>query len=155
MGFNIAGLIIKGQTSLQKIESLLNQKLDYKSSVDFEEATSSYRNENTIDVLQTKEGTLILTELRQIYDLSSFQEDVVQFMISDISDTYYFEKFSDGKLERKYVISQGEVAEDIGKGIINEDDDLIEKVWEFTDKYLQNNFLENMFQLKFNQYLIK
>ena len=123
--------------------------------MDFDEATSSFRDENTIDILQTDHGTLVIMELGQIYDLTNIKVEVVQFMVSDVSDTYYFEKYSNGKLDRKYINSQGEVAEDIGEGFVNEDDDLMDKIWEFTDDYLQNNFTENMFDLKFKRYEVK
>ncbi|MCD5969582.1 hypothetical protein, partial [Riemerella anatipestifer] len=69
MGFNIAGLIIKQKLDKeQEIENLLENKLTYLQDVDFEEATSSFRDENTVDILQTENGTLIIMELGQIYD---------------------------------------------------------------------------------------
>ncbi len=76
-------------------------------------------------------------------------------MVSDVSDTYYFEKYSKGKLQRKYITSQGAIAEDEGEGFVSEDDDLMDKIWEFTDDYLKNNFIENMFDIKFKQYKIR
>ena len=156
MGFNIAGLIIKQKIdNEQELENLLENKLSFSKDVDFDEATSSFRDENTIDILQTDHGTLVIMELGQIYDLTNIKVEVVQFMVSDVSDTYYFEKYSNGKLDRKYINSQGEVAEDIGEGFVNEDDDLMDKIWEFTDDYLQNNFTENMFDLKFKRYEVK
>ena len=156
MGFNIAGLIIKQKIdNEQELENLLENKLSFSKDVDFDEATSSFRDENTIDILQTDHGTLVIIQLGQIYDLTNIKVEVVQFMVSDVSDTYYFEKYSNGKLDRKYINSQGEVAEDIGEGFVNEDDDLMDKIWEFTDDYLQNNFTENMFDLKFKRYEVK
>jgi hypothetical protein len=156
MGFNIAGLIIKQKfDNEQELESLLENKLSFSKEVDFEEATSSFRDENTIDILQTNHGTFVIMELGQIYDLTNIQSEVVQFMVSDVSDTYYFEKYSNGKLDRKFINSQGEIAEDFGEGFVNEDDDLMDKVWEFADDYLQNNFTENMFDLKFKRYEVK
>ncbi|MET4084185.1 hypothetical protein ABIB40_004159 [Pedobacter sp. UYP30] len=153
MGFNIAGLIINKKIEReQELESFLENKLHYVKDVEFEDATSSSKDENTIDVLQTENGTLIITEMGQIYDLTNIQSEVVQFIVSDVSDTYYFEKYSNGNLDRKFISSQGEIAEDIGEGILNEDDDLMDKIWEFADDYLQNKFTENMFDLKFKRY---
>lgn len=124
MGFNIAGLIINENIgSEQELESLLNHKLEFVDEVSFEEATRSDREEFTIDVLQTDHGTLIIMEMGQIYDLSKFEREVVQFIISDVSDTYYFEKYIDGKLVRKNINTQGYVAEDYGKGIVSDDED--------------------------------
>ena len=156
MGFNIAGLIIKQKFDKeQELESLLKNKLTFSKDVDFEDATSSFRDENTIDILQTEHGIFVIMGLGQIYDLTSIQGEVVQFMVSDVSDTYYFEKYSNGKLDRKFIKSQGEIAEDFGEGFVNEDDDLMDKVWKFADEYLQNNFTENMFDLKFKRYEVK
>ncbi len=152
MGFNIAGILIKSETVETKIENILDNKLIFFREINFEEATSSYRDENTVDILQTQTGTLIITELGQIYDISNFDGEIIQFMISDVSDTYYFEKYINGNLERKYINSQGEIAENEGNGIIKENDDMMDLVWELTDDYLQNNFLENMFKIKFKRY---
>lgn len=156
MGFNIAGLIIKQKfDNKQELESFLENILTFSKDIDFEEATSSFRDENTVDILQTEHGTFVIMELGQIYDLTNNNSEVVQFMVSEVSDTYYFEKYSNGTLERKYITSQGEVTENFGEGYLNEDDDVMDKVWEFVDEYLQNNFIKNMFDLKFKRYEVK
>ena len=154
MGFNIAGLLIKGQTDNAQINTLLESNIVFYKTVSFEEATSSFRDDNTVDILQTKTGTLIITELGQIYDISTFETDIIQFMISDVSDTYYFEKYTNGKLDRKYIYSEGEIQENEGQGIIKEDDDVLDLIWEFTDTFLQNGFLENRFEQKFKRYTL-
>ncbi|MCD9854891.1 hypothetical protein LUD75_09255 [Epilithonimonas sp. JDS] len=154
MGFNIAGLLMKSQMTEQQIEDFLETKITYSSTVDFEEATSGSRDQNTIDVLQTDSGTLIITELGQLYDITDFEGEIIQFMISDVSDTYYFEKYNNKVLERKYIYSQGEIAEDEGSGIITEDAEILDLVWEFADHYLQNDFTKNLFSQKFKRYQI-
>lgn len=155
MGFNLAGLIVRKKLTEIEIGTFLETSLHFLEEVDFETATSDFRDENTIDVLQTEKGTLIITGFGNIYDLASIKEEVIQFMVSDISDTYYFEQYSDGNLLRKYITSQGETAEDIGEGIISEEDDIMDKVWTLTDEYLQNGFVENMFDMKFKRYETK
>lgn len=92
MGYNLAGLLIKNKYSQQKIEELIESEIEFIEVVDFENAISSSHDENSIDILQTETGTLIITELGQIYDISNTKNNVIQFMISDVSDTYYFEK---------------------------------------------------------------
>lgn len=155
MGFNLAGLLIKSLTSEAEIENILDCEITFLSEIDFEEATSNFRDENSIDVLQSPTGTLIIKELGQLYDLSKFDNEIVQFIISDISDTYYFEKYKNEKLERKYIYSQGKIEEDNGHGIIKENEDMIDVIWNLTDNFLQNNFLKKMFELKFKRYKIK
>ena len=152
MGYNIAGLLIKRETDQTIIEDLLDSKISFTGEVGFEDATTGDREENTIDILQTSSGTLIFTEFGSLYDISNFDGEIIQFIISDISDTYYFEKYISGKLDRKYIYSQGEVSEDEGSGIIKEGDDLEDVIWQQADDFLQNNFTENMFNLQFKRY---
>jgi len=152
MGFNIAGIIVNKKISDTDIETLLKLKIKFLKEVDFEDATSSFKDENTVDILQTETGTLLITELGQMYDLDDSLHDSIQFMVSDISDTYYFEKFSKGQLVRKFITTQGETAEDVGEGHISEEDDLMEKVWEYIDTYLQNDFTNTMQDQTFKRY---
>ncbi|GAL61841.1 hypothetical protein [Algibacter lectus] len=155
MGFNIAGLLIENKIEKQEIEKILECKITFLREVDFEEASSSYRDDDeSIDILQTETGTLIITELGQVYDISIFDGKIIQFMISDVSDTYYFEKYINGNLERKYINSQGEIAKNEGVGIIEEGNDMTDLIWELANNYLQNNFAENMFDKKFKRYKI-
>ncbi|WP_306349604.1 hypothetical protein [Flavobacterium sp. '19STA2R22 D10 B1'] len=158
MGYNLAGLLINKNIDNEKeIKLVIGNSSQYAAMVDFEEATSSYRAENTFDLLSSTTGTLILMELGQIYDLEIFPKDydVIQFMISAVSDTYYFESFSKGELVRKLITSQGDTAEDVGEGILTENDDLADKIWELTDAYLQNNFSQKRFDLQFKRYELK
>ncbi|ANF52218.1 hypothetical protein A0O34_17590 [Chryseobacterium glaciei] len=152
MGYNIAGMLIKGETDQTIIEDLLDAKISFPEEINFEDATTGDREENTIDILQTNFGTLIFTEFGSLYDISNFEGEIIQFIISDISDTYYFEKYIRGKLDRKYIYSQGEISEDEGSGIIKEGDDLEHAIWQQADDFLQNNFTENMFDLQFKRY---
>jgi hypothetical protein len=154
MGFNIAGLLVNKKFGNEDLNNVLDAKLSYIGDVDFEDATSSDRDEGIVDVLTTETGTLLFMELGQMSDLSVFPKDVdvIQFMISDVSDTYYFEKYSGGEPVRKYITSQGDVAEDTGEDFINEDDELEEKIWEYAGEYLQNDFVNNMFDMKFKRY---
>ncbi len=152
MGYNIAGLLIKGKSDQAIIENLLGSKIIFSEETNFEDATSSFREDSTIDILQTEMGTLIFTEFGTLYDISNFDGEIIQFIISDTSDTYYFEKYINGKLERKYIYSQGEISEDEGSGIIQEGEDLEDMTWQQADDFLQNNFTETMFDLRFKRF---
>ncbi|SEW53172.1 hypothetical protein [Chitinophaga arvensicola] len=152
MGFNVAGLIIRKKIDQSGIETLLDNKISFTEEVDFEEATSMEKEDSAIDILQNESGTLLLTTLGSMFDLSDTSDDIIQFMLSEISDTYYFEHYNNGQLIRKFIYSQGEIAEDTGEGIVSEDDDLADKVWELAGSYLQNDFAENMFDHRFKRY---
>lgn len=153
MGWNVAGLLINRKIDEQEICHLIGNKITYSDEVGFEEATSSFRDENAIDVLQSEKGTLMFIEMGDQPDISKFKGEIILFIVSETSDTYYFEKYTNGHLDRKYIYSQGEVFEDEGEGIITEDNDIAGLIWELTDKYLQNNFQEMMFDHKFKRYL--
>lgn len=152
MGYNISGILIKGEGNQTIIEDLLDAKISFTEKTNFEDASSGDRDVNTIDILQTSSGTLIFTAFGSLYDISNFEGEIIQFIISDISDTYYFEKYTAGKLDRKYIYSQGEISEDEGIGIIKEGEDLEDIIWQQAGDFLQNNFAENMFDLKFKRY---
>lgn len=152
MGYNITGLLIKGKTDQRIIEGLVGQKISFSEESDFDDATGGFREDRTIDMLQTQTGSHILTEFGTLYDISKFDGEIIQFIISDVSDTYYFEKYFNGKLERKYIYSQGDISEDEGNGIISEGEDLEEVIWQQAGEFLQNNFTATMFDLKFNRY---
>lgn len=154
MGFNIAGLLINKKLDQEKLEAALETKLTLLDDVDFEEATSSSKDENAIDVLESESGTLVLLPLGQLYDSTTFPtgSEVIQFMVSDVSDTYYFEKYSNGELVRKLILTEGEIAEDYGEAEITEEDDFTDKIWEFSDAYLQNDFIDNMLEFTFKRY---
>lgn len=155
MGFNISGLIIKNKSeNLKELKSLLNTKLNFIEDIDFEQATSNYRPENTIDVMQSASGIFAFMEFGQFQDLTRIKSDCIQFLISDVSDTYFFEKYSNGKMDRKLVTSQGKIAEEYGEGYVNQDDEFIDKIWEYAEEYLEENFTENVFDCDFKRYTI-
>ncbi len=154
MGYNLAGLLIRKKLeNTSEIESLLKENLNYTEEVGFEDATTGFE-ENILDVLHTEKGTLLFYELGRLYDVSSYKEEVIQFMVSDVSDTYYFEHYNNEELKRKYITSQGEIAEDIGTGSIDIEEDLIDEIWELTNQFLESNSIDTIFESNFKRYQI-
>ncbi len=152
MGYNIAGLIFNTKLTKEDLEAFLDAKTEYINEISLEEATESGRDENTIDILESETGMLVIMELGEMYDLSISTKEAIQFMVSDTSDTYYFEKYSNGELIRKYITTQGEIAEDIGDGIIDTEKDLIDEVWTITNDYLKIDIILNLFSIKLKRY---
>ncbi len=73
----------------------------------------------------------------------------IQFVIGDTSDTYCYSKYVDGRLERNLILSQGEIVENEGKGIINENDDFEENIFEQIENILD---VKDVFELDFTRY---
>lgn len=137
MGFNIAGILTSNQLDKkEKLETLLETKLQYTQDIDGETATLT-KNSAEFDVYTNNKGSIVFFEMGEIYDFSNTKGECIQFMISDVSDTYYFEKYKDGQLVRKLIVSQGEIAEDEGEGVIDKDDDFMDKVLELSNKLLE------------------
>ena len=59
MGYNISGILIKGEADQTTIEDLLDTKISFTEETNFEDASSGDRDVNTIDILLTSSGTLI------------------------------------------------------------------------------------------------
>lgn len=156
MGFNIAGIIVKENIeSTSDLEKIFGQTFEYNKEVGFEEAASTHKTPNSIDVYSNKNGGFVTMGIESLIDLSSTEKDIVQFIVSDVSDTYYFEKHKNGELERKLITSEGEVAEDAGTGIINRDDEFLDVIWSLADDFLETNFTEVMSDLKFKHFELK
>ena len=79
-------------------------------------------------------------------------EAALETKLTILNDVDYFEKYSNGELVRKLILTEGEIAEDYGEGEITEDDDFTDKIWEFAETYLQNDFIDNMFEFTFKRY---
>jgi hypothetical protein len=155
MELSIAGLIFKEKIDDAEIEILLSNRLRFSNEVRVEDALSSSRNEDSIDILRTEAGTLLLFSLGKIYDLAAIDKDAIQFMNSEVSDIYYFENYVDGEFLRRYIVFQGELAEDVGEESIAKGDNFMDNVWKYIDEYLQINFVENRDSLMFKRYEIK
>lgn len=150
MGFNIATILIKEKMAESQISEILGAKITYSQEVDFEDATTIERPDNAVDVFQNENGTLLFMPFEDTSDLSHCKTEIVKMIISDVSDTYYFEKFSGGKLEQKYIYSQGEIFENEGVGLVNEETDFTDLFWEYCNLFLQ----EEIFEQNFKRYLL-
>ncbi len=149
MGFNIAGFLVNRKLENQEeLETVFGTKLEYVEEVSGEDATMS-KYDTEFDICTTDTGTLAFFEMGDIYDFSDMQGEVIQFIISDVSDTYYFEKYINGKLERKLILSQGEISENEGNGTIDKDDDFMDKVLEISHNVLN---LDDVFEAKFKRF---
>ena len=105
MGYNITGIICsKKIDTTEGFEKFLGMKLkNLNEEVLFENALNSFKEEGCIDTYNTEKGTFILPDFGKQYDFTKTPdiEHIIQFIVSDVSDTHYFEKLLNGKLVRK------------------------------------------------------
>lgn len=155
MGYNIAGLVIKGTPSQETLEALLGDKYVFEKEIDFEEASSSQRPKERLDVLQTGSGVFLLFDLLDGIHPPPADLEIIHFIISDVSDTYYLDKYEQGELVSHLVISEGEIAEESGKAIFNPEEDLEDFVFDQAAKYLELSEAGNLWDATFirNRYL--
>ena len=69
--------------------------------------------------MQTRTGIFAFLEPGCFQDATRIKSDCIQFLISDVSDTYFFDKHSNGKLERRLITTQGKIIEEFGEGYLN------------------------------------
>jgi len=157
MGFNTGGLITKGQfNNLETLEACLETRLERTElQTNFNTASKNHKEGNCIDILTTDKGTLIFPNFGTLYNLKNFlqQEFVVQFLISDVSNTYYFEAYSKGKLLQKWIIADEEIAEDVGESLIDKKAYLLDEIWRLAEAFTGLNS-EEIFEASFEQYKI-
>lgn len=150
MGYNIAGVLTDTKLNNQEdLKEVFQTTLKYIEDVDSESATIP-KHSSEYDVYTNNKGSLVLFQLGELYEFSDTKGVFIQFMISDVSDTYYFEKYNNGQLERKLIVSQGEFTEDEGIGIIDGDDDFMDKVLELSNELLAIN---DFYNLTFKRYV--
>lgn len=151
MGYNVAGIITTTKIENEAgINSLLGTNASLVGNVDFDEATSMEKEPGVADVFAGEGGSVIFTFMTDIYDLSETTGEVMQFIISDVSDTYYFEKYNDGELVRKLIVSQGEIHEDEGEDEDINEDTVSDFIWE----YIENVINEDIYDCTFVRYTV-
>lgn len=150
---NIAGCIVKKAiTSRQDLEELFGTALEFQGEIDFAEATDLDRDENTIDIYSNAVGCLIIYHAGQSYDVSDVQQEIVQFVLFALANSYFFEQYQQGKLQRRYMIVDGEVHENEGEGVLEEGDDVEVVVQHVLDEFLQAPIAAQLPQLTFKRY---
>ena len=139
MGFNLTGIATNFPLeSREEIEQNLGfsiEKLESENT-SLEEASANHKQEDTLFVLSNSKGALVFPDFGGLIDQPPNKGEMIQFVISDVSDTYYFEKFKDGVRERKLVMGDGEVFESEGEGVISEEDETYDKAWEYIESFL-------------------
>lgn len=150
---NISGCIAKKAiTSQDDLEELFGTTLEYLGDISFAQATDLERNENTIDVYSNDVACLIIYHAGQSYDVSEVKEDIVQFVLFSMANSYFFEQYHLGELQCRYMVVNGQVHENIGGGILQQGDDVEIVVKKILDEFLQAPISAQLPQLIFQRY---
>lgn len=154
MGYNITGyatnFAVDTKEELEYITGCKLSNLEDESKA-YEDAIYSFRDDDKIYVYSSERGAIILPNFGQLIQNPPSSGELIQFIISDVSDTYYFESFKDGALTRKLITTEGEIVEDVGKGFVHEGDYLLDKVWAYLEKTIG---VDDMMGLNFKKYAI-
>lgn len=150
---NISGCIVKKAISSQdNLEKLFGTPLEYLRDISFAEATDLEHDENTIAVYSNEVACLIIYHAGQSYDVSEVKDDIVQFVLFSLANSYFFEQYHQGELQRRYMVVDGEVHEDVGEGTLQKGDDVEAVVKKTLDEFLQMPISAQLNQLTFQRY---
>ena len=154
MGLNITGyatnFAINTKEELEQIIGCRLSSLENESQA-YQDATSNFRDDNRIYLYSSEQGSIVLPNFGQLIQNIPNSGELIQFIISDVSDTHYLEVFHNGELKRKFITTEGEIAEDIGKGFVEENDYIPDKVWEYIEETIRVN---DIIDLEFKRYSI-
>jgi len=146
----MSGIILKDFSGIEKI---LEEKITPVSTQGFDDMLSVLATEDKyLYTLNIGQGGMVFFSATQMYDLSNYTGEVVQFIISNTADTFYFEHHISGQLQTKYISSQGEVYEDIGDTITLSDTLQREGVvWNYASDFLQIDFPQKMYEIQYTK----
>lgn len=150
---NISGCITKKVIESQDdLEELFGTTLEYLGDTNFASVTDLEREDNTIDIYSNAQGCLIIYHAGQSYDVSEVKEEIAQFVLFALANSYFFEQYRNGDLQRRYMVVNGEVHDNEGEGILKQGDDVEVVVKRVIDEFLQapiSNELPNLIFQRF------
>ena len=147
MGFNISGIAVSKnlQNNITEIEKEIGFKLELIEEIDFEEASSNWKDDGICDIYFGKDGTLIFlshdlsTDAYSILNLLTFT-----FAVSETSMVFCFHYCENGKLRRSRAEAEEQELSSEGDKLDIEytSTDISEIIWELIDKTIGEEFME-------------
>ncbi|MEM7658158.1 MAG: hypothetical protein AAF399_18675 [Bacteroidota bacterium] len=122
-----------------------------ETSQAYETATVNFRKDNNIYLYSSERGSIVLPNFGQLAQHIPPAGDFIQFIVSDASDTQYVERYHNGEVSRKFISTDGEVAEDVGEGFLEADDYVLDVIWNYLEKTLG---IHDMTDLPFDRYVL-
>lgn len=134
MGFNISGIVINKnyENSFDELEKELGWKLKKQGEIDFETASSNWKEEDICDVYFSEKGTLVFLGIEKTAaSLALKNANTLAFILSETSMTFYLNYCENGVKKRSIIETEDERQEDNGEKLEIEKtaEDTSEIIW--------------------------
>lgn len=145
MGFNISGLAINKnfQNDFDLLQNKLGWNLKKQSEIDFDIASSNWKEEGICDVFYTEKGTLLFMDIDMCTESIEIEGlDTLSFGISETSMTFILNYCENGIVKRTIMESDGERFEDHGNQLEVEEtsEDTSEIIWSQIEQVIGRSF---------------
>ncbi|MGQ1946043.1 hypothetical protein ACT3CD_02930 [Geofilum sp. OHC36d9] len=147
MGFNISGIAVAKnlQNDIEKIEKEIGFQLEFVEEINFETASSNWKEEGICDIYFGERGTIIfLNHELSIEEYSIMDLPTLTFAMSDVASTYMFHYYENGIFKRSKAESEGKEMRVEGESLDIEFTpiDMDGIIWHLIDETLGQKFME-------------
>lgn len=145
MGFNISGITINKnyKDNLSELETVLGEKLYFEKEVNFEEGSENWKDDSYCDIYFSEKGTLVFMSMERCgFDFYANEQDLLSFVLSEMSMTFSINYVKSGKLIRTIMESEDEVMDNEGEPLDFEtnEDDKSELIYHLFEETLGKSF---------------
>jgi hypothetical protein len=145
MGFNISGLAINNnyENDFEKLQKQLGWHLEKQSEIDFETASSNWKEEGICDVYFSEKGTLLFISMDRCTESFSLPNDnTLTFALSETSMAFNINYCEKGIEKRSIMEVNDERLEDEGEKleVENRSEDTSEIIWNQIEVVISKSF---------------
>ncbi len=145
MGFNISGLAINKnyKEKLDELQKAFNWNLEFQEEINFETASSNWKEEGICDIYFSDKGTLIFISMEMCAEPWSLPNDkVLTYALSETSMAFCINYCESGKLKRSIMEVEGKIMSDEGEKLEIESGagDTSEIIWNQIEKVLGKKY---------------
>ncbi len=160
MGFNISGLVIirNFKENFEELQNLLGWDLEKGEEIDFETASSNWKEEDYCDVYFSEKGTLLFLEIDKCTTPYKLEEvNTLAFALSETTMAFSLDYCENGKEIRSIMEVDGEKIHDEGEKLKTEDtsEDTSEVIWNQIEVVLGKRFWDIQPEEKAHRYYFK
>lgn len=145
MGFNLSGIVINEnlQNQTNRLSEILKVNLEMEKEINFEIASSNYKEEGIIDVYFGQNGTLIFAheDLCTGEELGFEKTKILTFSTSESTMSFYLSYSVNNRTFRNVMEFENEKLTDDGEKLdFEEDQETSELVWDFISYVLGEDY---------------